>query len=112
VAPFVAWNVSQASPRYDRSLGNLAYPLYLFHWIPREWYFHLSLPSDATWKHDALLTAYFLAATIGALLIYWLIDQPLDNLRSSWVNSRKIRAKTPAEESVTSPSENPGSSPA
>lgn len=63
VAPFVAWNVSQASPHYDRLLGNLAYPLYLFHWIPRDWYHQLSLTSDATWKQFALLAANILVAS-------------------------------------------------
>jgi peptidoglycan/LPS O-acetylase OafA/YrhL len=103
VTPFVAWNVSQAAPRYDRFLGNLAYPLYLFHWIPRNWYYRFSLNSEANWKQLALLTANFLAASFGALLILYLIDQPLDRLRSLWVDSRKIKVKPPVEESVKLP---------
>jgi peptidoglycan/LPS O-acetylase OafA/YrhL len=99
-APFVAWNVSQASPHFDRFLGNLAYPLYLFHWIPRDWYYHFSLNSDASWKQLALLAANFAAASAGALLIFCLIDQPLDRLRAAWVDSRKIKVKPPVEESV------------
>jgi peptidoglycan/LPS O-acetylase OafA/YrhL len=102
VTPFVAWNVSQLSPRYDRFLGNLAYPLYLFHWIPREWYYHFSLTSDATWKQLVLLAANFIVATLGAALIFCLIDQPLDRLRAVWVDSRKNKLITPIEESVTS----------
>jgi peptidoglycan/LPS O-acetylase OafA/YrhL len=100
VAPFVAWNVSQASPRYDRFLGNLAYPLYLFHWIPRNWYYHFKVTSEANWKQLVLLAANFLAASVGALLILYLIDQPLDRLRAFWVDSRKIKVKRPVEESV------------
>jgi peptidoglycan/LPS O-acetylase OafA/YrhL len=55
VVPFLAWNVSQHSSRFDRFLGNLAYPLYLFHWIPRDWYYHLSLRSDPGWKQCMFL---------------------------------------------------------
>jgi peptidoglycan/LPS O-acetylase OafA/YrhL len=102
VAPFVAWNVSQVSPRYDRFLGNLAYPLYLFHWIPRDWYYHFSLTNDPTWKQLALLLANFLAASAGAFLILCLIDQPLDSLRANWVDSRKAKARPPAKERVAS----------
>jgi peptidoglycan/LPS O-acetylase OafA/YrhL len=101
VVPFVAWNVSQASPRFDRFLGNLAYPLYLFHWIPRDWYYHFSLTSEANWKQVALLIANFLVASVGAFLILFFIDQPLDRLRAVWVDSRKIKVNIPVEESVT-----------
>jgi peptidoglycan/LPS O-acetylase OafA/YrhL len=100
VAPFVAWNVSQASPSFDRMLGNLAYPLYLFHWIPRQWYYHFSQTNEAHWKQLALLAANFFAASMGALLILWVIDQPLDRLRAVWVESRKAKAKAPLPERV------------
>jgi peptidoglycan/LPS O-acetylase OafA/YrhL len=100
VSPFVAWNVSQVSPSFDRFLGNLAYPLYLFHWIPRDWYYHLSLTAGANWKQSALLIANFLLASLGALLIFCLIDQPLDRRRAVWVDSRKNKIKPPIEERV------------
>lgn len=102
VVPFIGWNVSQSSPRFDRFLGNLAYPLYLFHWIPRDWYYHLSsTTTDANWKQLALLAANFLIASLGAILILFLIDQPLDRLRAAWVDSRKIKVSVPVEERVT-----------
>jgi peptidoglycan/LPS O-acetylase OafA/YrhL len=100
VTPFVAWNVSQASPRYDRFLGNLAYPLYLFHWIARDWYYHFSLTGDTSLKQWALLSANFLAASLGALLILCLIDQPLDRVRATWVDSRKVKTEPPVKERV------------
>jgi peptidoglycan/LPS O-acetylase OafA/YrhL len=85
IVPFLGWNVSQVSPRFDRFLGNLAYPLYLFHWIPREWYYHFSSRSDPVWKHGALLAMNILAAAIILLLV----DQPSEPLREAWVASRK-----------------------
>jgi len=33
--PFLARDLSQASGNLDRRFGQLAYPLFLFHWIPR-----------------------------------------------------------------------------
>jgi peptidoglycan/LPS O-acetylase OafA/YrhL len=88
--PFLAWNVAQESPRSDRFLGNLAYPLYLFHWIPREWYYHLSLRSDPAWRQCALLAVNLLAAAAGAIIILLLVDQPSERLREGWVSSRKV----------------------
>ena len=89
VAPFLAWNVAQASPPWDRFLGNLAYPLYLFHWIPLEWYNHLRMRSDTIWGQYALLATSYLVEALGAVVILLLIDQPLDSRRANWVAARK-----------------------
>ena len=97
VIPFVSKNVRVRSSRFDRFLGNLAYPLYLFHWIPREWYYHLSETGSHGWSQIVYLLANFAAAFIGAILILVFIDQPLDRLRSRWVSSRERHSK--AEES-------------
>jgi peptidoglycan/LPS O-acetylase OafA/YrhL len=93
VVPFLAWNVSQDSPRFDRFLGNLAYPLYLFHWMPREWYYHFSLRNDPGWKQCTLLGMNFLAAAAGAVTILLLVDRPSERLREAWVASRKQNSK-------------------
>jgi peptidoglycan/LPS O-acetylase OafA/YrhL len=89
IVPFLAWNVTQESPRFDRFLGNLAYPLYLFHWIPREWYYHFSLRSDSMLKQCTFLAINFLVAVAGAVIILILVDQPSERLREAWVASRK-----------------------
>jgi peptidoglycan/LPS O-acetylase OafA/YrhL len=93
IVPFLAWNVSQDSPRFDRYLGNLAYPLYLFHWIPWEWYYHFSLRSDPLPKHCALLALNILAAVAGAVIILLFVDQPSERLREAWVWSRQKNPK-------------------
>ncbi len=91
VIPLVNWTVVQDSPPLDRLLGNLAYPLYLFHWIPRDWYYHFSQRTDPIWRQCTLLSVNFLAASAGAVLILLVVDQPLDRLRSRWVASRRRR---------------------
>jgi peptidoglycan/LPS O-acetylase OafA/YrhL len=104
VIPFVAWNVVQNSPRFDRLLGTLAYPLYLFHWIPRDWYYHLSQRSDPIWKQCALLSMNFLAASAGAMIILLIVDQPLDRLRTRWVAGRKRKRRVERQNSAVAES--------
>jgi peptidoglycan/LPS O-acetylase OafA/YrhL len=98
VVPFVSKNVRVKSSRFDRFLGNLAYPLYLFHWIPREWYYHLSETSSHGVSQLLYLLANFVSAFVGAIVILVLIDQPLDRLRGIWVTSRQLRLKAEPSE--------------
>jgi peptidoglycan/LPS O-acetylase OafA/YrhL len=105
VVPFLAWNVSQDSSSFDRFLSNLAYPLYLFHWIPREWYYHLSLRTDPVWKQCMFLAMNFLVAAAGAIIILLVVDQPSERLRAAWVARRK---KKKAQEAHFSRSDRDG----
>lgn len=86
--PFIAWNVRQKSDASDRVLGNWAYPLYLFHWIPRDWYYSQVNWAAPFWHNILLLAANFAAALGGSWLILKLIDLPADRWRARWVNSR------------------------
>ena len=86
--PAVARNVRKVSAPWDRTMGDLAYPLYLFHWLPREFYYALGAPSRPAWQAVALLLANFACAFGGAWVIYKLVDRPLDRLRSQWVGKR------------------------
>ncbi len=87
-APFIAWNVRQKSDAWDRVLGNWAYPLYLFHWIPRDWYYSQVNWAAPYWHNILLLAANFAGALGGSWLILKLIDQPTDRLRAQWVHAR------------------------
>jgi peptidoglycan/LPS O-acetylase OafA/YrhL len=92
IVPFVSRNVHVPSSTFDRVLGNLAYPLYLFHWIPREWYYRLCETNSSSLVRAGLLVANFTVAIGGATLILLLVDQPIDRLRAKWVASRRLRA--------------------
>ena len=91
ILPFVSRNIRIRSSAFDRFLGNLAYPLYLFHWIPREWYYRFCETNSSSLVRVVLLAANFIFALGGATLILVLIDQPLDRLRAKWVASREMK---------------------
>ncbi|HEY5743643.1 MAG TPA: acyltransferase [Terrimicrobiaceae bacterium] len=87
IVPFVSWNVRQPSDALDRWIGNLAYPVYLFHWIPRDFYYALVDWTRPAWQNGLLLLANVVVALIGGVIIL-LIDTPLDHWRGSWVKAR------------------------
>lgn len=88
MVPFISWNVRQRSGRLDREIGNFSYPLYLFHWIPREWYYHYVNWSLPAWRNGLLLTGNFVIAFVSAWLMLRLIDRPAERFREGWVNAR------------------------
>jgi peptidoglycan/LPS O-acetylase OafA/YrhL len=89
VIPFIARSLSARSSAFDRMLGDLAYPLYLFHWIPREWYYHFCEINHAPAVRLVLLVVEFITAFAGAVLILILVDRPMERLRRAWVESRE-----------------------
>jgi peptidoglycan/LPS O-acetylase OafA/YrhL len=90
VIPFLARSLAIRSSQFDRILGDLAYPLYLFHWIPREWYYYFCDSNPPAVVRLVLLLLNFAIAIVGAVLILLLIDRPLERARRAWVASREI----------------------
>jgi peptidoglycan/LPS O-acetylase OafA/YrhL len=89
VIPFIARSLAIRSSAFDRLLGDLAYPLYLFHWIPRDWYYHFCEINHAPAVRLVLLLVDFITAFAGAVLILILVDRPMERLRRVWVESRE-----------------------
>jgi peptidoglycan/LPS O-acetylase OafA/YrhL len=87
--PYLALNVRQPSPRWDRELGNWAYPVYMFHWIPRDWYYAHVDWARPVWFNASLLVVNIAIAFIGGWIIYAFFDKPIDRLRSRWVTGRR-----------------------
>lgn len=91
--PAVAFCLGHTSDSLDRSLGNFAYPLYLFHEFPIE-----LIDRMAAFKNLAplgyLLTAVF-AISLGTLCLFFFVDRPLERLRQQFVNGRLRKPQKP-----------------
>jgi peptidoglycan/LPS O-acetylase OafA/YrhL len=79
LVPFVMTSVKRKSSSFDRFLGNLAYPLYLFHAIPVYVYYYYREEFNVP-KPLQLLLCWFMCGA-GAIIIYFVIDRPFEILR-------------------------------
>jgi peptidoglycan/LPS O-acetylase OafA/YrhL len=74
-------------------MGDLAYPLYLFHFVP----YLIIDPVDSLHRLPFIERAAInlTMTAIGTTAIYFLIDRPIDRLRSRWVDAQvKANART------------------
>jgi hypothetical protein len=94
--PYVASALARRSDKLDRTLGNMAYPVYLFHWVPVVMVGHINHFKNLTIQ-PALEV---LIAIIGSTVIYILIDRPMDRLRREFVESHVEAAKAAASEAA------------
>ena len=83
LVPFVAWNVNQPSSARDRDLGNLSYPFYLVHFPLVAGFAGLTGHTPV----DKLLA--FAATCTATLLLYVVIDRPLEKVRRGKVAWRR-----------------------
>jgi peptidoglycan/LPS O-acetylase OafA/YrhL len=74
----------------DRALGDLSYPLYLFHWLPRCWYYGRMSPAAPLASTAGLLAVNVGAAFAGAAAILFCVDRPAQWLRTRWVGRRSL----------------------
>jgi peptidoglycan/LPS O-acetylase OafA/YrhL len=84
--PFLAANLRWPSDSWDRWLGQLAYPLFLFHWLPRELYYRWVDWEQPWWRNGLLFTGNVIVAMAGAVAIWWLIDRPSEVARRRWMH--------------------------
>jgi peptidoglycan/LPS O-acetylase OafA/YrhL len=89
VIPFTARNVHvPTSGLLDRHLGNLAYAVYLFHYLVQ---FAVELMiTHRGWPQPLILALDFALVAAGSVALYWFIDRPIDALRRRWVKARRV----------------------
>ena len=83
--PFAIATTRVKSGRLDRFFGDLSYPLYLVHWLPRNWYYAQASMHPRPIILAALLALNVTAAILTAVVILLVIDRPVQRLRGQWV---------------------------
>jgi peptidoglycan/LPS O-acetylase OafA/YrhL len=84
--PFAIYTVHSPFSKTDRTLGDMAYAVYIFHWvilqIPRSYLgYDLSEP--------AILLAQYSVILLCSGLLYRYLERPSERLRRSFVSARK-----------------------
>lgn len=96
--PLALSTVYRPSGGFDRWLGDLSYPLYLFHWIPRDIYHKVMDSSNSVWMNLIYLLSSWAMAIGGAVLLLWLVDRPAQAWRKKWLKQRRHRLNGPLEQ--------------
>ena len=86
--PVIAESLREAGSVRDRRIGELSYPLYLFHWIPA-FYLRQQIGfyagHDFTLRDVSAVACAWLASFAGAYLLWRMIDIPMERLRRAWL---------------------------
>lgn len=77
--PLALNSVNGGSEKFDRWLGNLAYPLYLVHFLPIHWYHQIRF-DGAYCKIAGVLVAWIVSFALAALLSFG-VDKPFEYWR-------------------------------
>jgi peptidoglycan/LPS O-acetylase OafA/YrhL len=91
--PLALYSVHLKSSKVDRAFGELSYAFYLVHWVVLQAVFRL-FPDYSSLPHSQralALLAVTLAVTVSSLLLWALIDHPLNQLRSRFVDRQLMR---------------------
>lgn len=82
--PYVAYSLRQRSSRFDRTLGDLSFPVYLFHQLVI-----FAVAQAGLHGGNAQKLAVLAGTAVVSLAIYYAIDRPLDRLRVAWTEGRR-----------------------
>lgn len=85
--PVLANSVRIYSDKRDKFWGELSFMVYLSHWVWIRPYGLLT--QNISMPIHLIYAVLFLTLTMGlALIIYWLVDRPMERLRHQWVNNQ------------------------
>ena len=94
--PLVLRSVCHVSSKLDRFIGDLAYPVYLFHWWFRSIVYH-TRPEDASAIHKLVDTSLAVLGTlVVSAVLLWLVDRPVQRWRRGRGASVPVSAPLPA----------------
>jgi peptidoglycan/LPS O-acetylase OafA/YrhL len=83
--PYIAASLAKKSDQADRMLGDLAYPVYLFHWP-------MYLIVAKIFPNQGLAMAVTLTAAVS-IAVLWLVDRPIETWRRRLVSRRVVDAE-------------------
>lgn len=83
--PILANSVLIHSDKQDKFWGEMSFMIYLSHWVLIRPYGILS-QNVSTILHFVYMLLYLVFTFCLAIIVYWLIDRPMERLRHQWVN--------------------------
>lgn len=78
--PLIIYGLAQKSDNFDRSLGDLSYTVYLFHWIPFSVYNYYFAESAVGIRLIGFIS-YLIILSIGSWAVYVLFEKKVEVLR-------------------------------
>jgi peptidoglycan/LPS O-acetylase OafA/YrhL len=85
--PTLANSVRIHSDKKDKFWGELSFLIYLAHWVLIRPYGMLS--QNVSLAMHILYMILYLLFTMGlAIIIYWLVDRPMERFRHQWINKQ------------------------
>jgi peptidoglycan/LPS O-acetylase OafA/YrhL len=86
--PTLANSVQIRSDKKDKFWGELSFMIYLSHWVLIRPYGLLT--RDASFVlHLVYFVLYLIFTLCLGLIVYWLVDRPMERLRHRWVNGQQ-----------------------
>ena len=83
--PTLANSVRIHSDKKDKFWGELSFLIYLAHWVLIRPYGVLAQHASSI-MHVVYLLLYLVLTMALAIIIYWLVDRPMERLRHQWVS--------------------------
>lgn len=91
--PLAIASCHRPSAQLDRWFGDISYPLYLFHYIPRDIYYAYVDWAEPVSFNMMLLALNFASSIVGAIILLHFVDRPIQSARPrvfNYLRSHKV----------------------